>query len=63
METFAKHTVIPAYAGNHRVGTTTQSTFIADLIRNPEVRGRADNKPNQPTESPSPLMETFAKLR
>ena len=27
---------------------------IADLIRNPEVKGRAHNKPNQPTESPLP---------
>ena len=24
--------------------------------------GRGNNKPTQPTESPSPLMETFAKL-
>ena len=34
---------------------------IADLIRNPEVKGGANNKTTQPTESPSPLMETFAK--
>ena len=36
---------------------------IADLIRNPEVKGRAENKTNQPTESPSPLMGEESKAR
>ena len=29
-------------------------TVIADLIRNPEVKGRAYNKTTQPTEPPLP---------
>ena len=36
---------------------------IADLIRNPEVKGRAYNKTTQPTESPSPLMGEESKAR
>ena len=39
-------------------------TVIADLIRNPEGRGRGhDIKTKQPTKSPSPLMGEESKAR
>ena len=57
-------TVIPAQAGIHRAGLAGHDIpVIADLTRNPDVRGRAYNKPNQPTESPSPLMGEELKVR
>ena len=38
-------------------------SVIADLIRNPEVKGGAYINTTQPTESPSPLMGEESKVR
>ena len=43
--TAARHTGFKAVS----IARGTALSVIADLVRNPEVRGRAYNKPNQPT--------------